>query len=176
MFKKEGKPKPVALIGVLLLLVVVIATGCSSQQTSSGTQNQSQTTQANQGQRQSNPAVKATRDITRLQQNTQTVFTSDQVSQLKPLLQALIDTSNPTSDFLQAKADSITAIFTEQQKTALTQKPSGNKPQQNASSNSSSSQSNTDSANSTNSTKGSAPSNNLEPKTIYQQALDALSK
>jgi len=66
-----------------------------------------------------NPAIEAAMGIRRLQGNQQMVLTSDQKDKIKPILQLLIDTSNPSQDFLQQKADAIKAVFTEQQKTYL---------------------------------------------------------
>ncbi|HBW35733.1 hypothetical protein [Desulfosporosinus sp. BICA1-9] len=61
------------------------------------------------------------------------VLTSDQKDKIKPILQLLMDTANPSQEFLQQKAEAINAVFTEKQKTFLstnTQKgnPSGKSP------------------------------------------------
>ena len=66
-----------------------------------------------------NPALKATMDISRLQRDQQNALTSDQKAKLKPILQELISTTNPSQDILQQKADAINAVFTDQQKTFL---------------------------------------------------------
>ena len=134
-------PKHWLAVGMLLSLAVIGVGGCGSQKTTStpteaATQSSSTTpdasasatqpattSQENQGQTTQkpalNPAVEAAMGIRRLQDNQQMVLSSDQKTKIKPILQLLIDTSNPSQDFLQEKADAITAIFTDQQKTYL---------------------------------------------------------
>ncbi|MDR3585849.1 MAG: hypothetical protein P4L59_11075 [Desulfosporosinus sp.] len=74
-----------------------------------------------------NPAVEAAMGIRRLQDNQQMALTSDQKDKIKPILQLVVDTTNPSQDFLQQKADAIKAVFTDQQKTYLsTNTPKGN--------------------------------------------------
>lgn len=200
MSKTKRSFKSIALIGILLVSAAVINSGCGSQ---TAAQTQSQTSQSqsaastqqgndqnNPGTVRSNPAVRAALEVVRLQKNSQTAFTSDQITKLKPLLQSLVDASDPTTDFLQTKADAITAVFTDAQKSAIaqqpnrnnppdsnTQPPSGSTPPANSSSNSSnssnSSASNSDASKKAGSGTGNRPAN-MDPKTVYQQALDAL--
>lgn len=120
--------------GMILSLAIMGAGGCgtaTSSPAASSTPNSttsSQQTQEQTAQRPAlNPAVEAAMSIRRLQSDQQMVLTSDQKDKIKPILQLLIDTSNPSQDFLQEKADAITAVFTEQQKTYLsTNTPKGN--------------------------------------------------
>lgn len=133
-------PKHWLSMGLLLSLAIIGLGGCGSQKTTSApteaatqsstttpdasaSANQSTTSsQENQGQTQKptlNPAVEAAMGIRRLQSNQQMALSSDQKDKIKPILQLLIDTSNPSQDFLQEKADAINALFTDQQKTYL---------------------------------------------------------
>ncbi|ODA39487.1 hypothetical protein [Desulfosporosinus sp. BG] len=122
-------------VGMLMSLTIIGVVGCGSQKATT-TQSSSTTeasadsemqpttsSQDNQGQTSQkltlNPAIEAAMGIRRLQGNQQMVLTSDQKDKIKPILQLLIDTSNPSQDFLQEKADAITAVFTDQQKTYL---------------------------------------------------------
>ncbi|EGW36818.1 hypothetical protein [Desulfosporosinus sp. OT] len=128
-------------VGMLMSLTIIGVVGCGSQKAttapSTATTQSSSTTEAsadsetqpttssqdNQGQTAQkptlNPAIEAAMGIRRLQGNQQMVLTSDQKDKIKPILQLLIDTSDPSQDFLQEKADAITAVFTDQQKTYL---------------------------------------------------------
>ncbi|SDI28076.1 hypothetical protein [Desulfosporosinus hippei] len=126
--------------GLILSLVLLGVSGCSSQAAStsaSDTASNSKEVSSNQqnpgpGARPSNPnpAVEAAMSIRRLQANEQLVLTSDQKESIKPILQVLIDTENPGQDFLQQKADDINAIFTEEQKTFLSTSPERGTPRE----------------------------------------------
>lgn len=136
--KKLGK-KPTGrsriLIGMLLTAVLIGVGGCGAKDATSepaaSTQQSTASDQENPGQadqqRAANPAINAAMSIRRLQDNEQMVLTSDQKEKIKPILQSLIDTTDPDQTFLQEKADAITAVFTEAQKTYLsTDTPKGN--------------------------------------------------
>jgi len=136
---KKTTRKPWLVVGILLSLSVFGVGGCgtkavtSSPDTSSiqsstssadGAATQDTTSsQENQSQNDQkpvlNPAIEATMSIRLLQENQQMVLSSDQKNSIKPILQLLIDTSNPSQEFLQQKAEAINAVFTEQQKTFL---------------------------------------------------------
>ena len=147
--------KPSLIIGAVLLAAVVGISGCGAAATAaSGTSGQSSQTQSNgqsgQGQHMRNPAQMAAMSIRRLEADTQNPLTADQKNKLKSILQDLVNTTNPTQDFLQQKADAINAVFTDQQKSDLSSANSQGRPQRqaqgggqgNASSSSSSSSSN----------------------------------
>jgi len=136
---KNSNRKPWLVAGILLSLSVFLVGGCgtkavtSSPDTSSIQSSTSSTdkavteattsSQENQGQTGQkpalNPAIEAAMSIRLLQENEQMVLSSDQKNSIKPILQLLIDTSNPSQEFLQQKADAINAVFSEQQKTFL---------------------------------------------------------
>jgi hypothetical protein len=194
--------KKVAAGAMIALLLAIGVTGCGTQQANSSqqtqTKNQSaegQSGQGNGGQGQgrgqmaANPAMRAAQEIMQLQRNQQYVLTSDQVNKIKPILQELISTSNPTEEVLQKQADAIKAVFTDQQKSFLTQQPSGpNRNSQNNPTNPSNNSNN--SGNPTPPSGANAPSRNgarpangnssggnqgsFNPQDIYQRALDAL--
>ena len=127
--------KPWLVLGMLLSLAIIGVGGCGAKAVTSSPETSSTSTadasatqpttssQENQGQTAQkpavNPAIEAVMGIRRLQGNQQMVLTSDQKDKIKPILQLLIDTSNPSQDFLQEKADAIQAVFTDQQKTYL---------------------------------------------------------
>lgn len=177
--------KPLLIIGALLVLITLGTAGCGStsanSQTSSNSANSSQTqNQAGSKQGQRNPALQAANEIRRLQNDTQMALSSDQKTKLKPILQDLINTANPTSDYLQKQADAINALLTDQQKSYLTSsRPNGSNNNGNSNNTkSSSSEQNTPRGN--NSPNG-APRNRgngqpMDAKTIYQQVLDLISK
>ena len=188
--------------GILLLLVAVGASGCGSNTAATASTSSSSTgsaassaSQAAQGQSDqqssdatggaiaSNPALQTVMEMRRLQGSDQMVLTSDQKTKLKPLVQSLIDTSNPTQDFLQQQADAMSALLTDQQKTYLKQAPTGQRPENNTG--------NPNDGNSNNNQKAGTPNGNsagnsdsnsnsnqkrpsFEPKDIYQQFLDLL--
>lgn len=140
--------KPWLVVGMLLSLAIIGVGGCgtksatsspttsststadasATQPTTSNQENQGQTTQKPA----LNPATEAAMGIRRLQGNQQMVLTSDQKDKIKPILQLLIDTSNPSQDFLQQKADAIKAVFTEQQTTYLSTNTSKGNPNGNS--------------------------------------------
>lgn len=120
------------LSGVLFLLIMTAAAGCSSQKATETTQLEKTNTSAqtsntrNAAEKgQANPAVKAAMDIIMLQRNTDLALTSAQCTSIKPLLEELIAAADPSDELLQNKADAITKLFTEEQKTFLNQKPQG---------------------------------------------------
>lgn len=122
------------IVSVLLIFVIVAITGCSSQTANEPTEIQTKTAQTQTTQDQTgkekgsrNPSVKAAMDIMMLQNNPDLVLTSAQCTAISPILQELIDTSDPSDEFLQEKAAAITELFNEAQKTFLTQKPQENK-------------------------------------------------
>jgi hypothetical protein len=124
---RKLKRKSWLVAGMLLSLAIMGVGGCGAKAATSSQETQGQTAQKPA----LNPAVEAAMGIRRLQDNQQTVLTSDQKTTIKPILQLIIDTSNPSQDFLQQKADAIQAVFTDAQKTYLstnTQKgnPNGN--------------------------------------------------
>lgn len=175
--------KPWILVGVLLTIVLIGASGCSqSKATSTPSTSQEQPNQGRpnqgqpgQGQRSRNPALQAAMEIRRLQSDSQNALTSDQKDKIKPILQELIDTStaNPSQDILQQKADAINAVLTDQQKSSLTKPRTSNGTIPNE-----------------NTTKGNNPQGGtgagaggadgrqagsaMKPQTIYQQVLDSL--
>lgn len=179
------------LILGILFLVVVGASGCGSDQTAATPQtNQGQT---NQGQMQRNPALQAAMEIRRLQGDSQLALTSDQKTKIKPILQDLINTSNPSQDFLQQKADTINAVFTDQQKSYLTNRTRGNNQTNNQNGNNSNNNGNgprggnpnggnrPNGSNNPNGNnrQGGAPNSNqngrsIQPQDIYKQVLDSL--
>lgn len=183
-------------MGVALSLMIIGVGGCGtksatssttaasaqqSTQSSSSTSATSQSTTTNettQGQTSQkptlNPAVQAAMEIRRLQSNQEMVLTSDQKTKIKPILQTLIATTNPSEDFLKQKADAIKAVFTEQQKSYLstqTQKgDSKTKPNGNSGGNTQNGQEQPkDHADANNK---SAPS--FQPQDIYKQVLNSL--
>ncbi len=182
MEKQRTFVRPWFIAGMAALCMLVVVSGCgmktktTTSSTQQGTDSATTTQQPNQGQN-PNPAVKATMDIILLQKNTQVVLTSDQKSTIKPILTELINSTDTTQDYLQKKADAITAVFTDTQKSFLTktQKPQegGNAtgtpptgtpptgvPQNDQSI--------------TNSQGGSQNGQSSQPKDIYTQALNAL--
>ncbi|SPF44120.1 conserved exported hypothetical protein [Candidatus Desulfosporosinus infrequens] len=187
---RKSTKKPLIVVGMLLSLSIIGVGGCgastptaapaaSTTQSStaapaasaaSGTQSSS-AGQQTQGQHVQNPALRAAMNITRLEKDQQNALTSDQKAKLKPILQDLISTSAPSQDVLQQKADAITAVFTDQQKTFLAtpRTPNANK-------------SNTNNPNG-NSTNGNNPQGGTggkqggvapKPQDLYQKVLDSL--
>jgi hypothetical protein len=132
------------VVGIVLSLAVIGVDGCgtkdatsspatsSTQSASPSTTDATTSSQQTQGQTalkpDLNPAIEAAMSIRRLQDNQQTVLTSDQKATIKPILQTLIDTSSPSQDFLQQKADAISAVFTDAQKTYLSTNTQKDKP------------------------------------------------
>ncbi|MDR3583786.1 MAG: hypothetical protein P4L59_00495 [Desulfosporosinus sp.] len=182
------------VVGALLSLTVIGVSGCGSPTTTStpvapATQS-STSSQANQGktakQSNQNPALRAVMEIRRLQSNQTNALTTDQKDKIKPILQVLISTANPTQDILQQNADAINAVLTDQQKSYLTTRPNSQGSSQAGSnatgsnatgSNATGSNPNASNPNASNPTKGTGNtptgrSNN--PQVIYQQVLDSL--
>ena len=171
--------KPWILVGVLLTIVLIGASGCnqskatSTPSTSQEQSNQGQPNQGqpSQGQRVRNPALQAAMEIRRLQSDSQNALTSDQKDKIKPILQELIDTStsNPSQDILQQKADAINAVLTDQQKSSLT-KPrtsNGTIPNENSTKR-------TPPQGGTGGADGRQAGSAMNQQTIYQQVLDSL--
>ncbi|HEY8908731.1 MAG TPA: hypothetical protein VIM51_00385 [Desulfosporosinus sp.] len=126
--------KPWILVGALLMIVLIGAGGCSQSKTAtaaSTSQVQANQGQPGQGQRVRNPALQAAMEIRRLQSDPKNVLTSDQKDKIKPILQDLIKTADPSQEILQQKADAINAVLTAEQKSSLTtpRTPNGNRPQ-----------------------------------------------
>lgn len=180
------------IAGTLLLFIALVASGCGSSN-AAATQQTSQTNpkQAGQGQNQRNPALQAASELRRLQNDPQMALSSDQKEKLKPLLQDLINTDNPAPDYLQKQADAINALLTNTQKSYLaSSRPNGNN--KNNSNNTNSAGNKTNGNNPASNPSGqNAPNGNNRPsgtpnnngkgrsfdaKTIYQQALDLISK
>jgi hypothetical protein len=188
----QKSPKKTWLVtGVLLSLAIIGVGGCGSTKTPAATApattqssaatpdtSGTQSTSSNQSQGQTaqnstpNPALRAVMQISGLQRDQQNALTSDQKAKLKPILQGLISTSNPSQDFLKQQADAINAVFTDQQKTFLAtpRTPKGN--QQNAKNPDGTS---TNRNNSQGATGGKQAGNAPKPQDLYQKVLDSLS-
>ena len=156
--------------GILLSFAIIGVGGCGTPAASATPQNQKQN-----GQRAAqNPAQKAAMEINRLQKDPQYVLTSDQKTKIKPILQDLISTSDPSAEILQQKADAINAVLTDPQKTFLAtpRTTTGNNQNTNGSkgypSNGNSAQAPQGGTNGKQA--GSAPSS----QNMYQQVLDSL--
>jgi len=173
--------RPKMFIGILLMTVVIGASGCSA---SKATPAQATTPgQSGQGQRVRNPAQQAAMEIRRLQSDPQNALTSEQKVTMKPILEELIKTPNPSQEVLQQKADAINAVLTEPQKSYLaTQKttnggrPSGNSPNPN-SPNGNNSTGNTSNGNNPQGGSAAGAKQNggaYNPQDMYQQVLDTL--
>jgi uncharacterized protein YceK len=181
------KKNTYVISGVLLLMVAVGASGCGSNtaataSTTSSSSTATQTTQtqsgqqnnqANRGPMASNPALRTVMEMRRLQSNTQMALTSDQKTKLKPIVQNLISTSNPTQDFLQQQADAMNALLTDQQKNFLKQRPTGQRPRNN-NSNGNNSNNSPNSGSQNGNSKSNQPRPSFQPKDIYQQFLNSL--
>lgn len=176
--------KPLIAAGMLLSLTIMGVGGCGSTNTTSSpatstTQSSTATPSASgtqpssssQGQTAQNPALQAVMEISRLQRDQQDALTSDQKAKIKPILQELISTTNPSQDILQQKADAIKAVFTDQQKTYLAAPRTSNGNKQNT---------NSPNGNSTNGnnppgkTGSKQPRNAPTPQAMYQRVLDSL--
>ena len=135
-FSQVKKParKSWLVVGMLLSLVTIGVVGCgakaatatASSSTSTAVASATQSTTSKK--KALNPAIESAMGIRRLQSNEATVLTTDQKTTLKPILQTLIDTASPSADFLQQKADAITAVFTDAQKTYLSTNTQKDKP------------------------------------------------
>lgn len=210
MDKKESGNPTIQKFAAGIMLTCLIAfgvTGCGSQpvstnqtqtQSAQGQQETGQSGQGNPGRAQMNPAERAAMQVIQLERNKDQALTSDQAAKVKPVLQELIATTNPTTDFLQKEADTITGVFTDQQKSSLTQRPKENNQNNsnngNNGNNGNSSAANPQNKNNSSSTPNNADSSTQSPRNngsgnqdsgnrpqfsaqnIYQQALDALNK
>ncbi|AET69081.1 hypothetical protein Desor_3601 [Desulfosporosinus orientis DSM 765] len=190
---KKLKGRSVIIIGVLLSALVIGVSGCGTKDTQSevpsSTQQsntEGQNMQKDGGQRQTlNPAVEAAMSIRRLQANEEVALTSEQKEAVKPILQSLIDTTDPSEDFLKEKGEAIEAVFTEDQKTYLsTNAPQGGNQgdRQNGQpmgepKDQSQDQGNNEAKDQSQGEKG-APDKNTPPsfqsKDIFQEVLDSL--
>ncbi|HBP64812.1 MAG TPA: hypothetical protein DD730_11175 [Desulfosporosinus sp.] len=92
------------VVGTLLSLAIIGVGGCGTQPTSSNPQNQRQNVQRTA----QNPAQQAAMEISRLQKDPQYMLTTEQKNKIKPILQELISTSNPSADILQQKLTQLT--------------------------------------------------------------------
>ena len=130
-------------VGLVLSLAIGGVGGCGATSTAEATKTQTTTstttsTSSQESQSQTaqkptlNPAIEAAMGIRRLQSNQQTVLTTDQKDKIKPILQTLIDTSSPSQEFLQQKADAINAVFTDAQKTYLSANDQKGRPDGNS--------------------------------------------
>jgi hypothetical protein len=174
------------IMAISSLLVLVIAGGCNSTSSTatSGTQESSATgsTDKNEQKQAPNPAVQAAMDIKRLQNNQDNALTSEQKEKIKPILNELISTTEPSQDFLQQKADAISAVLTDEQKSSLTTTqatppqngngPNGTPPQNGNGTDGGPPQNG-------NGTDGGPPQNGnndnaQSPEDIYKQVLDSL--
>jgi len=158
------------VLGIMLSLTLIGVGGCGSTTTTSTP------SQANQGTTQrptQNPASKAVMEIRRLQSNQQNALTTDQKDKIKPILQELISTSNPSQDILQQKADAINALLTDQQKSFLTTRPNpqGNNQRQGGNN---STGNNPNGGNQKNGAGNNQTARTSNSQTIYQQVLDSL--
>ena len=167
------------LVGVLLSLTLIGVSGCGSPTTTStpvepATQSPT-SSQANQGktanQANQNPALRAVLEIRRLQSNQTNALTTDQIDKIKPILQVLISTANPTQDILQQNADAINAVLTDQQKSYLTTRPNSQGTSQ-AGNNATGS--NPNASNQTKGTGNAQTGRSNNPQVMYQQVLDSL--
>ena len=170
----KSTKKPLIVAGMLLSLAIIGVGGCGTTNataTPSTSTNQSSTASGTAQRAAQNPAQKAAMDISRLQRDQQNALTSDQKTKIKPILQELISTPNPSSTILQQKADAINAVLTDQQKTFLAapRTVNGNKPNTNGSNGNSASKNNSQGATS-GKQAGSAP----KAQDMYQRVLDSL--
>lgn len=179
MQKQSTLVRPCLIAGMFALSMLIGISGCGTKAntttnvTSSAPQGKdSATTQPNQGQN-TNPAVKAAMDIILLQKNTQVVLTSDQKNKIKPILTELINSTDTTQDYLQKKADAITAEFTDTQKSFLNTKSS--KPQKESSTTGTPPTGTPpNEQSSTNNQNGNQNRLSSQPMDIYTQALNSL--
>ncbi|MDP4126434.1 MAG: hypothetical protein Q8912_05790 [Bacillota bacterium] len=173
------------VVGMLLSLTLIGLGGCGSTTTTStpaaSTTQSSTSSQANQGQNaqrpSQDPALKAVMEIRRLQSNPQNALTTDQKAKIKPILQELISISNPSQDILQQKANAINAVFTDQQKSYLTNRPNSQRNNQNGNNSQGGNTPNGNNSNGDNRKNGGGNGQNgrtFNPKDIYQQVLDSL--
>ncbi|MHB8125065.1 MAG: hypothetical protein ACYDEJ_05365 [Desulfitobacteriaceae bacterium] len=168
--------KPWIIVGGLLSLLVLFGVGGCGTSKATSAQPTSQG-QLSQGQRNLNPAMQIAMEIRRLQSNQENALTSEQKDQIKPIIEELISTANPSQEVLQQKADAINSVLTDQQKSFLTERPNPqeNNPTGNNSDGNNSNRNNSDG----NNRQGGTSDNNQTGRTfnlqnMYQQALDSL--
>lgn len=174
----KSNRKPRIVLGVMLSLTLIGVAGCGSTTTTSTPATQSSTSsQGKQGQpaqRQTqNPAAKAVMEIRRLQSNPQNALTTDQKNKIKPILQELISTSNPSQDILQQKADAINAVLTDPQKSYLATRPNSPANSQRQGGNNSTGN-NPNGGNQKSGAGNNQTGSTFNPQNIYQQVLDSL--
>ncbi len=162
----KSTKKPLIVAGMLLSLAIIGVGGCGTTNTTA-TPSASGTAQRTA----QNPAQKAAMEISRLQRDPQNALTSDQKTKIKPILQELISTPNPSTAILQQKADAINAVLTDLQKTFLAapRTPNGNKPNTNGSSGNSANGNNPQGG-----TGGKQAGSAPKPQDMYQRVLDSL--
>ncbi len=121
MNEKSKSILPWVIVGILALLLVGggIYAYFDLNQPKTASAGQTQTGQRNPAGR--NPAMRAASSILRLQADPQQALSADQKSKLKPILQDLINQQNPSQDYLTQAASSIEAVFTDAQRTYLSQ-------------------------------------------------------
>jgi len=174
----KSNKKPLIVVGMLLSLAIIGVGGCgsttpTSSPATSTTQSSTATPPASgTAQRTAqNPAQKAAMEISRLQRDQQNALTSDQKAKIKPILQELISTPNPSAAILQEKADAINAVLTDQQKTFLATPRTANGTKPNTTPpNGNSTNGNNPQGRSGGKQAGSAP----KPQDMYQRVLDSL--
>lgn len=120
MNKQKSSKLPWIIVGVLALLVIAGGIFIFQSQNSASQNAQGSGPSGQVRTMMRNPAIQAASEIMRLQRSGgQNALTSDQTAKLKPILQNLINTGNPSQTFLQQQADAINAVFTSQQKSFL---------------------------------------------------------
>ena len=174
---QQSNRKPWIVLGMMLSLTLIGVSGCGATTPAASTTQASTSSQANQGQTAQrpaqNPASKAVMEIRRLQSNSQNALTTDQKAIIKPILQELISTSNPSPEILQQKANAINAVFTAQQKSFLTTKPNSQGNGQRPGGNNSTGN-NPNGGNQQGGAGNTQTGRTFNPQTIYQQVLDSL--
>lgn len=122
---KKGSILPWVLVGLLLVVVIGGGLYMYANMNQPASANPTAFSRGQRGAFTQNPALRAAMQLMRLERDPQQKLTADQITKVKPILQKLIDTSNPSQSFLQQQADAITAVLTSQQKAALSQRPNG---------------------------------------------------
>lgn len=67
-----------------------------------------------------NPAIRAAMSLLSLQRDPQQALTADQKKKLVPILTDLVNTKQPSLDFLRKQADAINAVLTDAQRNYIT--------------------------------------------------------
>ena len=173
----KSTKKPLIVVGMLLSLAIIGVGGCGSTTPTSSPATpvaavaQPSTSSQTAQRPAQNPAQKAAMEISRLQRDPQNALTSDQKTKIKPILQELISTPNPSPAILQQKADAINAVLTDPQKTFLAapRTSNGTKPNTNGSSGNSSNGNNPQAR--AGGKQGGTPQ---KPQDMYQRVLDSL--